>query len=423
MTLVKFYKKLLGSVGLTVDKKGKVLMGETPLLVNKLPLYVYMEGKNDNVILDHKGIPFNVLSENVLDGISKPLLKVIGVFEIQLNMMLKSMALVFLERLHTDYEYPSSVLFMMESLYKELEQATIRSKSKIDDLTLENFYKSIMQNTDLDIVKVIERHKVTYEGEEFASGVVVQYPVLNELKEALEENTKLGNSKMRKTDLRVYKAIFSFFAEELGNILGVSNVDGISDTTALMKAIIHVDEFIKKYWVLVEDSDTFFNEFSGELTVKDISIAQKLRKEAEFMPTVIVDEDKVQVVKTADVRTKSKERRTSKSDDSGEYVSAKELVSKLHNVSNRYRDDFVEDDVYDDEYYTPKRKKRRPVKRRRDEFIEDDDVDDFFRPSRRKRRISYVDDGVDDFFRPQRRRRDDYGFGESEFIDDDLPWY
>jgi len=413
MSLVKFYKKLLKSIGLTVDKQGKVLMGDTPLLVNKLPLYVYMEGKNDDVILDHKGIPFNVLSENVLDGVSKPLLKVIGVFEIQLNMMLKSMAMVFLERLHTDYEYPSSVLYMLEPLYKELEQATIRSKSKIDDLTLDNYYKSIMQNTDLNIVKVIERHKVIYEGEEFASGIVVQYPVLNELKEALEDNTKLGNSKMRKTDLRVYKAIFSFFAEELGNILGVSNVDGISDTTAFMKAIIHVDEFIKKYWVLVEESDAFFNEFSGELSVKDIAIAQKLRKEAEFMPTVLVEDDKVQVVETADVR----ERHTKK--EGGEYISAKEAVRKIHNISNKYRDDFIEDDDYDGEYYTPRKKKRRPTARRRSQYIEEDSVDDFFRPQRRKQ-VSYIEDETDDFFRPQRRRRDDFGF-EDEFIDD-VPW-
>ena len=366
MKLNKLYKKILLSIGCDIEKDGRITVCGEPVLVQGKELYLFYEGKNNDIVSKDDVVIFNILNENVLEGFSKPLNVLISITEMHLNLTLKSMTSIFLERMLTEYDYPISVAFRLKDLYAKMDEATVRSKKKFDELRLENFYKSIFSNTDRNIVLLNGRHRVVYEGEEFQSGIIATYPIIKELEEALDTGSNLDNSKMRKTDLKVFKAIMEEIENQLGKILGVSSIEPISDTTSFMKAVIHINRFIKNNYDIVADNSEFFCPFRNELSYSDIKAASKLVEEAELIPSSTIDAG------PSREETLRKKNGGDKDDDA---LSADEVLRLLNGGNERQRPS-------------------RPKRSRNEEFIEFED-DDFFRePVRRprRRRPEFIDD-------------------------------
>ena len=294
--LIEFYEQVLATGNLEADDDGFINgyslgKGEpVPMTMGikrnrlALPLPNVLRNTQDIAI-------FHPLQENVLEGLTPVMKKLIATYEVIFNMKIMAM-ITALAKFGTDIELQNKLTGRegIKNLLAKLVRLSIRKHATpVSDTNYENIVSKLEQITKENLCSFITlnvRRAGTADGKKWARAGVVQFPFYNTLieEEAKEEKSSLGTKK----EIRILIAILEYIFKDIANpsmYCGGSNDNSAPSLMALLATM----------YKLANDFNGVIDDVNGIIDIsilriptewdEDLENGDKFTSEARRIPT------------------------------------------------------------------------------------------------------------------------------------------
>ena len=293
--LIEFYEQVLATGNLEPDDDGFIngySLGKAepvPMTMgikrNRLaiPLPSILRNTQDIAI-------FHPLQENVLEGLTPVMKKLIATYEVIFNMKIMAMVTA-LAKFGTDMELQNKLTGRegIKNLLAKLVRLSIRKQATpVSDTNYENIVSKLEQVTKENVCSFITlnvRRAGTAEGKKWARAGVVQFPFYNTL---VEEEAKEKSSLGTKKEIRILIAILEYIFKDIANpsmYCGGSNDNSAPSLMALLATM----------YKLANDFNGVIDDVNGIIDISilriptewegDLENGEKFTSEARRIPS------------------------------------------------------------------------------------------------------------------------------------------